>query len=454
MNQILVEAFQKGRFPFFYASTFRGFTSISDSDVLKAANRMIDSFSNIASPKRMAANTPKSESWYEFYAMYAEDFVRGVFERIPLRPHSMVLDPWNGTGTTTTIAFERQHRSIGIDINPVMAIIAKSRIIPNKEREAIAHIRWKPRARHEPAVADTDPLLTWFAPSAVRTFRELQQRIGPWTGEIAPKECLLYVALFRTIRTFLQPFRTTNPTWCKRPETLLSRLRPQREKIYAAFLHNVRHLANVPPRTYDNETACWLPNIQVKSSCSLNLPDESVDLVVTSPPYCTRIDYAKTTLPELSLLGCDCNFIRSLRDSTLGTPTISPEIKQNNDNFGSYVKQLLRKIEQHPSKSSRSYYLKTYQQYFSGLSQALNEVARVVKSTAHAVFVVQDSYYKDIHVDLARAYEEMLEDRNFCLREKVEFSTRTMAALSRYRALYRDQLTAKETVLVFQKKLK
>ena len=43
--------------------------------------------------------------------------------------------------------------------------------------------------------------------------------------------------------------------------------------------------------------------LTVCNSESLEIEENSVDLVLTSPPYCTRIDYAVATSVELALLG-------------------------------------------------------------------------------------------------------------------------------------------------------
>ncbi len=47
------------------------------------------------------------------------------------------------------------------------------------------------------------------------------------------------------------------------------------------------------------------------------LDDASVDLVVTSPPYCNRYDYTRTYALELAYLGCDEDGIRQLRQALL-----------------------------------------------------------------------------------------------------------------------------------------
>jgi hypothetical protein len=57
-----------------------------------------------------------------------------------------------------------------------------------------------------------------------------------------------------------------------------------------------------------------------RGSCLEMLPeiqDESVDLVITSPPYCNRYDYTRTYALELVYLGSDADKIKKLRQDML-----------------------------------------------------------------------------------------------------------------------------------------
>ncbi len=57
-----------------------------------------------------------------------------------------------------------------------------------------------------------------------------------------------------------------------------------------------------------------------RGSCLTTLPDladDSVDLVITSPPYCNRYDYTRTYALELVYLGASADDIKTLRQSLL-----------------------------------------------------------------------------------------------------------------------------------------
>jgi hypothetical protein len=58
----------------------------------------------------------------------------------------------------------------------------------------------------------------------------------------------------------------------------------------------------------------------ISGSCLTELPkldSESVDIVVTSPPYCNRYDYTRTYALELAYLGLDDRKVRDLRQNLL-----------------------------------------------------------------------------------------------------------------------------------------
>ncbi|MCB6704885.1 hypothetical protein LI092_10345, partial [Streptococcus parasanguinis] len=70
--------------------------------------------------------------------------------------------------------------------------------------------------------------------------------------------------------------------------------------------------------------------------------------------------------------------------------------------------ETLSKIENHHSKASRTYYLKTYLQYFHSIFLSLKEIDRVMKNEGKCIIVIQNSYYKDIFIDLKQIFIEMI----------------------------------------------
>ncbi len=48
-----------------------------------------------------------------------------------------VLDPWNGGGTTTQAVYDCGRAAVGFDINPVMAVLAKARLLESDVKDSL-----------------------------------------------------------------------------------------------------------------------------------------------------------------------------------------------------------------------------------------------------------------------------------------------------------------------------
>ena len=180
----------------------------------------------ISSPKRSRHGQTGWEGFFPYYAGFSEFFARELILSSGLTPGSLIYDPWNGSGTTTYAATTLDMSSIGFDLNPVMAIIAKARLLSPSEADSIASLGEKivAHARTISGSATADPLRAWSGSGNADTLRSLEcsireHLVGAMT--IADKginfdhlSCLAstnYVALFSICRALAASFRSTNP---------------------------------------------------------------------------------------------------------------------------------------------------------------------------------------------------------------------------------------------------
>ena len=63
--------------------------------------------------------------WYRFVLSYPDHLVSDLVERFNLSSHSLVLDPFVGTGTTLVECKKLGIDSIGVDANPVTALASR-----------------------------------------------------------------------------------------------------------------------------------------------------------------------------------------------------------------------------------------------------------------------------------------------------------------------------------------
>ena len=421
------------------------------------------------SPKRISKNEYGKESWYSYYAGFSSVFVADVLRTIP-GSRSTILDPWNGSGTTTQVAQENALSVVGYDLNPVMVLIAKARLlrpeVSPSEISLCKEIISMAVDMHE-SPAD-DPLSRWFLPNSARFIRSLERATAsllipgystqPFAtckslNHVSSLAAFFYVALFRLVRELLQPFRSSNPTWIRTRIRNNERFDPPTTHVVDVLWKHVRFMAatqfNTPSGTIGRDHLVSA-KVDIGTSTQLSDPNHSFELVLSSPPYCTRIDYAMATLPELSLLGFRQREFDALRRNMIGTATINSALAETNDDWGLLCLSLLDRIKNHFSYASLSYYYKNFLQYFDGLHRSLSEINRVLKPGGHCVLVVQDSYYKDLHIDLANIVSQRVDKFSWELTQRFDFPSVHNLSRINSRAVTRRVL-ATESVLCFLK---
>jgi hypothetical protein len=424
-----------------------------------------------SSPKRQTKPESGRSGWYTYYAGYPSQFVRDVLTSFALEPASVVLDPWLGSGTTSAVSHECGLKAVGYDINPVMVLVSKARLLGSEVSPSEVALCQQIVEISQGVIVDepNDPLCRWFGTEAASCLRSLEVatysllvgtrdqpslRADSSLRSVSSLAAFFYVALFRTARELLQPFRSSNPTWLRIDIAATDRLNPSRQHVVALFWKHVTIMAAAQFQLLPDlanavsEPAAPAEIVLGNSTC---LPDSdgSVRLTIGSPPYCTRIDYAMATYPELSLLNYDDVAIDQLRRTMMGTTTVEAQEPAADPLWGRRCTKLLSTIYRHPSYASRSYYYKNFVQYFRGLNQSLNEIDRVSRSGSGAVLVVQDSNYKDVHIDLPKIVTEMLQAMGWESLHK--FNYPSARHLGRIHGKAGEAITATESALVFSK---
>jgi hypothetical protein len=430
---------------------------------------MWDQF-GIVNPKRRLSTPLGRDEWFPFYAGFSGEFARELFRTSGLPQGSLCMDPWNGSGTTSAAASLHKHRVLGFDLNPVMAVVARARLLPQGELPSVAPLLSDLARKSVDSSCEfdrTDPLLTWFVVDAATSIRSIERAIHKLLVSADSQTVALdrvsgfsaiaaffYVALFRAVRRLLLRFTTSNPTWLRRPKTQQARLRPAFENVLASFQHCVIDMRNsilCEPSHWEMMDANCV--IEVAPSDRLPVGDSTVDLVLTSPPYCTRIDYAISTSPELAVLGLGLDKgLRSLRSQLIGTPTIHAKAPLADSAWGDICSAFLEKVRSHSSKAAKSYYYKTYVQYFYGIDSSLRDIARCMKPRAKCIIVVQDSYFKDLKANLPAIFIDLCAKHGLRLGRRDDFPmTRTLVNINTNSRRYRTESSAVESVLCFNK---
>lgn len=129
------------------------------------------------SPKLPTGTT--MDRYYRYYAGYTIGFVEDMFDRLNVGESASIVDPWNGSGTTTIAAATRGVHAIGFDINPAAVLIGRSRLLPADVASSLEPLGaeiWQ-HARVHPIEVHDDPLRIWFGPQTTTEIRSLERAI-------------------------------------------------------------------------------------------------------------------------------------------------------------------------------------------------------------------------------------------------------------------------------------
>lgn len=431
----------------------------------------IDSLKVLNPKLRTSKNSSKSNSaLFSYYAGFSENFTIDLLSQLTSTTQkSTIFDPWNGSGTTTFSAYKLGHNAIGNDLNPVMLIIAKARLINHLDLgslEAICKTIFYNASKKSNSkfLYETDPLNTWFSEENCKFLRKLEISINKnfinfesysvltestSQNTLSTIGAFLYVILFKTAKTLLKKFIPSNPTWVKKPKHPEDKLNISNTDIRTCFfkiLHETikNHVFN------DINKQDIIFNLQLANSINLSQKPNSVDIILTSPPYCTRIDYAIATSIELAVI--QQTDIRSLRENLIGTSTIRKQVFTPKEQWGQTCNTFLTNVENHSSVASSSYYIKNHLQYFDDLYQSLDNISKVLKPDGLFIPVVQNSFYKEINNDLAKVITEMSANFGMSLIRHDKFESKINMSLINSRSnKYITSKNITESVLIFKK---
>jgi len=361
-------------------------------------------------------------SWFPYYAGYAPSFVSDTLIGLGSKPGWKILDPWNGSGTTSSVADQFGCEVFGYDINPVATLVASARLIKLNDiacASQLAHVLLTSAITENVKINELDPLLTWLSLKATKCYRAIELSILKMLGTkngisintsfqtASPHASFFLLCLIKAAKLFAVLKDNSNPTWVS-PQ---KKGRIKSGALESAFLEMVKQCTGdmIGENIVPSGTGEYAQSIKLRDSKCLPLADESIDAVITSPPYCTRIDYFRATIFELAALGIspDGQHYRELRSKAMGTNLVRIVATPNKTLLSQDVNSLIENIRNHKSKASATYYYKHYKQYFEDADSSLREIHRVLKPGGSAILVVQSSYYKDLAVNLGDLFASM-----------------------------------------------
>lgn len=363
---------------------------------------------------RVGVEDSAFHNWYRFVLSYPPHLVRDYLRDFALDAESVVLDPFCGTGTTIVEAKLSGVQSTGIEANPFPYFASHTKIDwtvdPDKLDELCQEIAEQAHRRLLEEGIDDKSLQCIRNPSLLR-LREGAER-ALIRDSISPLPLHKSLTLLDEINRHKDRRGYDNARLALGnalvahignlrfgPEVGVGKKKTD-VPVLAAWTHEV-HKMVADLRTVQGIS---FPNACVLLGDARNvnqlLQPNSVDAVITSPPYPNEKDYTRTTRLESVILGFfpDMSELRHNKKRLLRSNTRGVYKMDTDDRWVAHnrvIQELAerieaRRIELGKTSGFEKLYARVTRLYFGGMARHLSELRSVLKPGAKLAYVVGD----------------------------------------------------------------
>lgn len=340
--------------------------------------------------------------WFRYSAGFSAEWVKSVIRDTGFNNSITLFDPFVGSGTTVLAGEECGIESLGIEAHPFVVRIAKTKLLWYKDADEFKRFAMEV-LQYAQELADAPmayPKLIHKCYPEER-LNELDKLRRSWLSKKNNSGAseLTWLALVSILR--IASSAGTAP-W---QYVLPRKVKKEPINPYTAFFKQVEMMEQ--DMLYFQIAAKKQRAVILTDDARecTKIKDNSVDLIITSPPYANNYDYADATRLEMSFLGEIQNWgelqgkVRNhlIRSCSQHVSAEKNELKLilADDNLYPIIDELqvvCHKLEEerHLHGGRKNYHLMVAA-YFSDLARTWASLRRICKSGANVCFVIGNS---------------------------------------------------------------
>lgn len=277
-----------------------------------------------------------------YRACFKPQLPRFFIERLT-RPGDVVYDPFMGRGTTPVEAALLGRVPWGNDINPLSIVLTRPRLRPPMLAEVAERLRAVPL---DDADEFPEDLLVFYHPETLREIVALKKyflrrraeqtldTLDEWLCLVALNRLTGHSAGFFSVYT-LPPNQAVSVKAQRKINERRNQVPPRRPVRQIILKKSKQLLSDCTEQV--RQTLARLAGqarlLTEPAECTPQLPDDSVDLVVTSPPFLNVVQYAADNWLRCWFLGIDAQAVNlttphSLDDWCVAMTAVFRELKR------------------------------------------------------------------------------------------------------------------------------
>lgn len=371
--------------------------------------------------------------WYPFVEGYSKEFIEDILNELPFTPQC-ALEPFSGSGTTPVELQNHQVRCHSFEVSPFMYLLAKVKLergytTQDLERSIAmvekclsncpADIRRVEPIPFGDTVVKRDGMKKWnFHDTALDGLLDIRFSIRQSVTDDRYKK-LFTIAFASIILQTSNLFRNGKCLSYKKDwkERVYSREQVHElylERLKTVITDDIRILSSASV-SVNNSDLCHFGDVRTRIA---EVPDNSLDLIITSPPYLNSRDYTDIYMLELKVLQLVNSHeeLRQLRQSTLRSH-VQVAYKEVTPIGNERLLACLEKMRSSDEKSWNSDILNMICGYFEDMQLLFSAFSRKVRKGGIVYFNVANSSYFGVEVPVDFIIGDIAEENGFKVKE-------------------------------------
>lgn len=366
--------------------------------------------------------------WYRFVLSYPPHLVRQYLEKFGINDNQCVLDPFCGTGTTLVESKKFGVNSIGIEANNVVQLAAKTKVNWNIDAPRLIE--------HSESIAKIAISRLRGNSKNLRTLTNEQEKLII-KNSISPLPLHKSIILLEVINEMIDNrfYDIERIAFAKQlvysysnlhfgPEVGVSRKKKTDVPVIELWLEQIKKMArDILLLEYNGAVHSEVHLADSRKMGSL-ICQNTIDAIITSPPYPNEKDYTRTTRLESVLLGfmTEKKDLRNIKETLLRSNTRNIYKGDTDEELISYNKRIIdlaasienRRIDLGKTSGFERLYHKVVKNYFGGMLRHLQGLKPSLKKGAQLAYVVGDqaSYFR-IPIRTGEILAEIAADINY-----------------------------------------